>query len=438
MDRNKNIFRQIKWSFLFKILAFIVYYISISYQVKILGNELYGVWATLLSIVTWVVFFDFGLGNGIKNHLTKALSLNNTTEAKEIIMTGYISITIISILLFLFVYIFSSFANLQSIFNTMLLTQDQLKIIVVLLFGFVFLHFVISFVKQFIFAIQKNALNEFEQFLFYTLLCGSLLYLYVSGYHSIESIVMVYGFSLIVSKLVLTIIFFTKNSHLIPSMKNFQKNIMGKLMNVGLSFFALQMVFIFIMLSDKIIITQLLGPKYVTSYDIVYRLFSVVQVLHGIVNAPLWSAYTEAYTKKEISWIINRLNKMRFFVFLLVGLAILLNIFSEQLISIWIGGQVQVSSSLVMMMTIYVVIVAWNNNYAFFLNAINAIKVQFYALLVGAILNIPLSIFFVKYFHMGNAGVVLATILSLSFFAIAGPIQTRAILNKVKTHDAHL
>jgi O-antigen/teichoic acid export membrane protein len=438
MDRNQNIFRQIKWSFLFKILAFIVYYISISYQVKILGNELYGVWATLLSIVTWVVFFDFGLGNGIKNHLTKALSLNNTTKAKEIIMTGYISITIISILLFLFVYIFSSFANLQSIFNTMLLTQDQLKIIVVLLFGFVFLHFVISFVKQFIFAIQKNALNEFEQFLFYTLLCGSLLYLYVSGYHSIESIVMVYGFSLIVSKLVLTIIFFTKNSHLIPSMKNFQKNIMGKLMNVGLSFFALQMVFIFIMLSDKIIITQLLGPKYVTSYDIVYRLFSVVQVLHGIVNAPLWSAYTEAYTKKEISWIINRLNKMRFFVFLLAGLAILLNIFSEQLISIWIGGQVQVSSSLVMMMTIYVVIVAWNNNYAFFLNAINAIKVQFYALLVGAILNIPLSIFFVKYFHMGNAGVVLATILSLSFFAIAGPIQTRAILNKVKTHDAHL
>ncbi|SMC09500.1 lipopolysaccharide biosynthesis protein [Nitratiruptor tergarcus] len=438
MDRNRNIFRQIKWSFLFKILTFIFYYISISFQVKILGSELYGVWATLLSIVTWVVFFDFGLGNGIKNYLTEALSLNNTIEAKEIIMTGYVSITIISILLFLFVYIFSSFANLQSIFNTTLLMQDQLKIIVVLLFGFVFLHFIISFVKQFIFAIQKNALNEFEQFLFYILLCSLLLYLYVFGYHSIESIVIVYGVALITSKLVLTIIFFTKNRHLIPSMKNFQKNIMGKLMNVGISFFALQMVFIFIMLSDKIIITQLLGPKYVTSYDIVYRLFSIVQVLHGIVNAPLWSAYTEAYTKKEIYWIISSLKKMGLFVFVLAGVAITLNVFSEQLISIWIGDQIQISKSLVMMMTIYVVIVAWNNNYAFFLNAINAIKVQFYTLLIGAILNIPLSIFFVKNFHMGNAGVVLATILSLSFFAIAGPIQARVILSKVKNNEAHI
>jgi O-antigen/teichoic acid export membrane protein len=438
MDRNKNIFRQIKWSFLFKILAFIVYYISISYQVKILGNELYGVWATLLSIVTWVVFFDFGLGNGIKNHLTKALSLNNTTEAKEIIMTGYISITIISILLFLFVYIFSSFANLQSIFNTMLLTQDQLKIIVVLLFGFVFLHFVISFVKQFIFAIQKNALNEFEQFLFYTLLCGSLLYLYVSGYHSIESIVMVYGFSLIVSKLVLTIIFFTKNSHLIPSMKNFQKNIMGKLMNVGMSFFALQLVSMFILLSDKIIVTQLLGPSEVTSYDIVYRLLSIVLIIHGIVNAPMWSAYTEAYTKKDYHWIHKSLKKMNLFVFVLIGLSLVLFLFSRQLIHIWIGQEIEMSGLLVGMIAVYVIVLAWCNNYAFFLNAINAIKVQFYTLLIGAILNIPLSIFFVKYFHMGNAGVVLATILSLSFFAIAGPIQTRAILNKVKTHDAHL
>lgn len=437
-SRNKNIFQQIKWSIVFKTLAFIVYYISISYQVKILGSELYGVWATLLSIVTWVVFFDFGLGNGIKNYLTKALSLNNITEAKQIIMTGYTSIAIISIILFILVYIFSSLVNLQSLFNTTILTQDQLKVIVILLFGFVFFHFIISFVKQFIFAIQKNALNEFEQFLFYVLLCGALLYLYAAGYQSIEMIVIVYGVSLILSKLVLTIIFFLKNSHLIPSIKNFQKNMMGKLMNVGVSFFALQLVSMFILLSDKIIITQLLGPSEVTSYDVVYRLLSIVLIVHGIVNAPMWSAYTEAYTQKDYPWIVKNLKKMNLFVFILIGLSLLLFLFSTQLIQVWIGQELEVSKLLVGMMAVYVIVLAWCNNYAFFLNAINTIKIQFYTLLIGAVLNIPLSIIFVKYFNLGNAGVVLATILSLSIFAIAGPIQTRTILAKMKRNDASI
>lgn len=433
MSRNINIFQQIKWSFLFKALAFIVYYISISYQVKILGSELYGVWATLLSIVTWVVFFDFGLGNGIKNYLTKALSLNNTKEAKEIIMTGYIAISIISILLFSSVVLLTTLFDLRSLFNTNLLTNLQLSYIVVFLFGFVFLHFIISFVKQFIFAIQKNALNEFEQLMFYVFLCSALVFLYVQEYQSILYIVFAYGISLMASKLILTAIFFVKNKNLIPSIQDFQKRIMGKLMNVGMAFFALQIVSMFILLSDKIIITQILGPIHVTSYDIVYRLFSIVLVMHGIVNAPMWSAYTEAYVKKDVSWIAKNIKKMKLFVHALILISIVLYIFTDEIIKLWIGDNIKVSSSLSSAMAIYVIVLAWCNNYAFFLNSINSIKVQFYTLLIGAVLNIPLSIYFAKYLNLGNTGVVIATIISLSLFAIAGPIQTHIILRKIQS-----
>lgn len=432
ISRNQNIFKQIKWSFLFKILAFIVYYISISYQVKILGTEFYGVWATLLSIVTWVVFFDFGLGNGIKNYLTQALSLNKIKEAKEIIITGYVVITIISIILFIIIALLTYNLNLTTIFNTKLLTNPQLQLIVITLFGFVFLHFIISFVKQFIFAIQKNALNEFEQLLFYSLLCVSLVLMYKEKVHEIIYIVLAYGVSLIVSKTILTIIFFIKNKNLIPSIKNFKKNIMKKLMKVGISFFMLQLVSMFILLSDKIIITQLLGPAEVTSYDITYRLFSIVLILHGIVNAPMWSAYTEAYTKKEINWIYKNLKKMKILVILLSGIAMILYLFSGELIQLWIGEKLKISNSLALMMAIYVIVLAWCNNYAFFLNAINNIKIQFYTLLIGALINIPLSIFFVKYLNLGNSGVVLATILSLSFFTIAGTLETKTILKRLK------
>ncbi len=431
-SRSKNIFQQIKWSFVFKSMAFLVYYISISYQVKILGTELYGVWATLLSIVTWVVFFDFGLGNGIKNYLTKALAKENILEAKEIIMTGYIAIAIISIILFIVIVISVSLFDLRQLFNTQLLTNTELKSIVITLFAFVSFHFIISFVKQFIFAIQKNALNEFEQFFFYSLLLLSLLYIYFKEYNSILAIVFAYGVSLILSKVTLTFIFFVKNKHLFPSIKNFQKTIMGKLMNVGMAFFALQLVYIFILLSDKIIITQLLGPTEVTSYDIVYRIMSVVLVLHGVVNAPMWSAYTEAYNKNDISWIKKNLKKMNYFIIILISIVVVLALFCKEIVSLWIGEDLQIQTSLVWAMGLYVIIVSWNNNYAFFVNSINKIKWQLIAYSIGAIINIPLSIYFAKYMHLGNTGIVYATIISLFFFSIVGYVQTNYLLNEDK------
>ena len=241
---------------------------------------------------------------------------------------------------------------------------------------------------------------------------------------------MAYGISLIISKLILTVIFFTENKHLLPTLKNFKKNIMGKLMNVGMAFFALQLVYIFILLSDKVIITQLLGPSQVTSYDIVYRIMSVVLVLHGVVNAPMWSAYTEAYNKNDISWIKKNLRKMNNFIIVLIALVVVLALFYKELVLLWIGEKLPIQTSLVWAMGLYVIIVSWNNNHAFFVNAINKIKWQLYAYSIGAIVNIPLSIYFAKYMHFGNTGVVLATIVSLSLFSIAGFIQTNIILSK--------
>lgn len=427
-NRNKNILKQIKWSFLFKILAFVAYYISISYQVKILGMELYGVWSTLLSIITWIVFFDFGIGNGIKNHLTKALSLNNIQESKEIIVTGYVAVFLIAICIFCIITLITSFFNLNNLFNTEILTNAELKNIIIILFLFISIHFVLSFVKQFIFAIQKNALNEFEQFLFYTILFLFLIVMYCLNSHDLLILVMIYGFSLVVSKIFLTIIFFYKNKSLTPSFKDFNKNILSKLVKIGGSFFLLQLVSMFILLSDKIIITQLLGPSYVSSYDITYRLFSVILIIHGIINAPMWSAYTEAFTKKEFKWIKKNLSKMNTIVFVLIFISIFLYLTDNFIIKYWIGNFFVVPNSLSFTMSIYVIVLAWCNNYAFFLNGINKIKGQFFSLLFGAIINIPLSIYFVKYLHYGDAGVVIATIISLSFFAIIGPIQTYRIL----------
>ena len=83
-------------------------------------------------------------------------------------------------------------------------------------------------------------------------------------------------------------------------------------------------------------------------------------------------------------------------------------------------------------MGIYTIINVWNSIFAYFLNGISALNVQMMTSIIAGIIIIPISILFARNFGLGNAGVVLGTIISLSLFAVAGPIQTYFELRKLK------
>jgi Na+-driven multidrug efflux pump len=89
-------------------------------------------------------------------------------------------------------------------------------------------------------------------------------------------------------------------------------------------------------------------------------------------------------------------------------------------------------------MAIYTFIMIWNNNYAYFLNGVSKLRVQLYTAVIGGAINIPISIFLAQNVGLGSAGVAVGSIISLSLFAIAGPLQSANILkNRIEVikHD---
>ena len=66
----------------------------------------------------------------------------------------------------------------------------------------------------------------------------------------------------------------------------------------------------------------------------------------------------------------------------------------------------------------------------YFLNGIGKIKLQLQLYVLGAIINIPISIYFVKYLDLGSSGVILGTTISIISMTIILPIQTFKILKK--------
>ncbi|MGK0701211.1 hypothetical protein ACR3I8_17565 [Priestia flexa] len=69
--------------------------------------------------------------------------------------------------------------------------------------------------------------------------------------------------------------------------------------------------------------------------------------------------------------------------------------------------------------------------FAYFLNGINKINGQLITVGLGAIFNIPLSIYFAKHLGFGAIGVVMATIICLLPFAIVGPIISKIEIKKI-------
>ena len=422
--RSQNYIKQIKGSFIFKGLAIFANFLSVPLMIKYLGVEHYGVWSTLLSIVSWVSLFDIGIGNGLRNKISESLAQENKEEVHRYISTAYIIIGIIATLLILIFLLMSEYIPWQKVFNITSVSNKDLQSVVNTTTIFLFLNFWISLINQVFNGFQKTSLVVFNQFLSNTFFLLAVFILYNFYESSLIKLAFAYGISLLSSSLILSFWFYKNNTEFIPRIRAFGLNYTKSITSLGLKFFIIQIAVIVIFTTDKILITQLFGPEYVASYDVVFKLFSVITIAHGVLMAPLWSAYSDAYHRSDMEWIKKTIkNQLKIYLLIIVA-TILLVFLSKPIINIWIGKNLVVADMLIVSMALFVLISTWNNIFAFFLNAISKLDVQLKTSVLAMMVNIPFSIVFVKFFKMEVYGIVFATFIALSFFAIFGAIQT--------------
>lgn len=426
--RTKTVKIHIVLSFVYKIIAIFLNLALIPISVKYLGVEQYGVWVTLLGILSWATFFDFGLGNGLRNKLGEAISSNKMTIAKTYVSTSYAVIGMIAFLSIILVILIAPLVPWCKVFNTYTINNHQLTSLVILTSCFIFLNLVLALCTQVLYANQKASFSTLRQFLVNLFAVSSI---YLISRHSSRNILYIglcYGLSMIFANLLLTLYNYIYHRDTFPSLKFIEIKEINKLTPTGLKFFLIQISSLIVLTCDKILITQLFGPKSVTTYDVAFRLFSIILIGHSVISEPLWSAYTDAYTRKDFFWINSVLSKLCLLIIPFAVITSILVFFSKPLIDFWIDDKINVQRSLTIFIGIYVIVRIWNSNFASFLNGISEIRLQMFTSLLMAITNIPLSYFFAKYLMMGNTGVIIGTIISLSYFSILGPFQSYKII----------
>ena len=428
-ERTRNYLHQIKGAIVYKVVGMLASFLAIPLMIRYLGQEQFGVWSTLLTVMSWIVFFDLGVGNGLRNKVAEALAKNAKVEAANYIASGYSLIGLIALVLWTLVTGLSFFVPWQAVFNTQAIPETTLRLAVQVSIFFVVLNFWTGLISAILGAVQKTAMTALGQLVSNVF---ALLFVFVltkTTEATITCLALAYGVSLVIANIGLSWWFYHGNPELRPKL-HLDKQHVNPLLSVGMQFFTIQIAVLIIFTTDKILIAQLLGPEYVTQYDVVFKLFGLITFAHALISAPLWSAYTDAYHRSDMTWIKRMLHKQMMIFGGVIVAAFIVSLLAKPIISLWIGHEMTVSQPLVISICLFSLVSTWNNIFAMFVNGVGEIKLQLYTAVIAMVINTPLAILFVKWFGLGLSGVVMATVSSLLLAAVALPIQVNQIIRK--------
>jgi O-antigen/teichoic acid export membrane protein len=416
-------------SFTLKGLSILSGFVLVPLTLDYVGVEQYGIWLTLSSIIGWIAFMDLGMGNGMKNKLAAAFALNDRENAKKYVSTTYVGLSVVFGIFAIVFLIATPFLDFAQLLNTTAVDRKELFWVVQIVFMFFILGFILRLIGVVLLSDNRSAMNNaiLPVSNIISLLIIYILTLTTKG--SLLKLSITYAGITPIMFLGLTLFFFSKEyKYLTPSLKYVDLNYFKEIFNLGFKFFVLQIAVLVIFTTDNIIITRLLGPQHVTPYNIAFRYFNLINMAFGIILQPTWAAYANAYARQDIKWIRGVMRKMVLIYAGFMALALIMFTFSQIFYRFWIGDKLYVGELLSLFMVTSVMLTCWGNLFVMFINATGKIKLQLYITLAGALINIPLSIYFASNLGMGSAGVILATCISIFPGTFIYPYQYKRIV----------
>ena len=433
MNKNKIQKKNILLGITFKGMSIFLNFLVVPILISFLGKIEYGVWVTVFSIVNWIFSFDLGIGQGLRNKLTEALSVKDDVKASQIISTSYVFISIFALIILILGIVSIYFINFQDLLNYKGKTSYYLQNFVLLSLLFSVTNFILSLYKKLYLAVHRSFMVEMINVFFQVFYLTTILsWIYFSLDKSLISLIVIFGVLNIIVSIVATFVFLKTKKNISLSFKNFNSKEGKLLFGLGSKFFIINISLLVILSTDNIIISNLLGPVFVTDYFTVQKVFQFLIVIFSVVLAASWALYSEAITNKDFNWIRENLKKMNFYFLGIVVLGFFIYFFIENILNIWIGENIIViPKGLALCNLIYTFIFCFTNIYMFFINASNKINLQMYLYVFGAVVNIPLSILFVKILD-SSTGVILSTIICFLPLLIMMPLQAKKIIKQLK------
>lgn len=432
---NTNIISNIIGSFLVRGGALVLALFTLPAYMNYFGDQrVLGLWYTALSVLSWILTFDLGIGNGLRNHLVGALVVGDTVKAKQYISSSYIMTGLVVIATYTVSYFLFPYIRWNTVFNISdtIISQKTLLEVVHIIFMGIMLQFLLRLVTSVLFAFQKSAIPSFLILISTAIQLISVLSIKSHDAETnLKTMAIVYVLAVNVPLIVASILVFsTKMKKVRPSFRFFDKGIAASVMRLGGTFFWIQIMYMIITTTNEFLITWFVGPEKVVEYQIYNRLFFLVGSIFSMALTPIWSAVTKEFSRKNYTWI-NKLYKILIY---LAGLAVLCEMLFipllQFIVNIWLGDNaIKVNYFYALAFAISGSIFIWNAVLSSIANGIGELKPQLILFTFAAFAKIPVA-FLIYQFYNGWITVIVANIVVMIPYSIIQPIWLKKVLNK--------
>lgn len=427
-DRSRMLRKNIILSAVCKMAGLAVSLLIVPATLGYLDIEVYGVWLTLTSVLYWFTFFDVGLGNGMRNYLTKSISEGNLAQGRAYLSTALVVISGIAVGMAVILSIPVSVLDFSRLFNTRVVSGENLRLVVVVAMFFALANLVVKNIGYVFIAYQRYAVSDFLA------LAGNLiaLLLIVLLTYTTEGnllyVVMAFTATPVLIYTLAAIPVFAKYPQLRPSLKAFDISLTRQIVGKGLGFFIIQITSCLVIFgSSNLFIARYAGPSEVTVYNIAYKFFHLIAIAYTIIISPMWNAYTDAYVKSDYAWIKKTFSKaVRFWVLSVAGGGLML-LLAPWFYRVWVGGSIEVPFVVSLTTFAYISMFNLNNCVTYLLNGLNKIRVQIITSVVFTALYLLLVGCFGKY--DGIIGVTVSMAFCYGAMALIHAYQCGLLIN---------
>lgn len=426
-ERSIRVKRNILVSFVCRSVGLALGFVLVPVMLGYLNPVRYGIWLTLVSIVGWFGFVDLGLGNGLRNRFAEALARDDRQLARIYVSTSYALLAAVVLGVYAIFLALRPFLDWQRILKAPTGLTDDLGAVVGIVFTFFLLQILIRLIGTMLIAEQKSAVNDILDTTGVLIAWVVVVALSRTTEASLTYLAWGVGSSYVVVYGVVSLVLFRgRYRSFTPSLAHVNFSYARDLSGLGVRFFLLQVSGVVIFSTDNIIITRLFGSSFVPPYMVSMKYFGLLSAVFSVLLFPFWSAYTEAFQKGDYDWIRIIVRKITgVWALLSAGAVVMLGV-SGIAYKLWIGDALRIPFCLSALMAMFTIISMWNAIFAYFVNGVGKIRLQVYSNVTGGLINIPLSIFFARFF--GVSGVILATIVCIFPASVLLPIQYRKII----------
>lgn len=399
-----------------------------------------GLWYTLLSVLTWINMFDFGLTNGLRNRLVKPIEEHQYAKISEYISSTVYALIVISAIILaggLALLLAFDINNLLNVSDATISYAGMRITTVILLIG-ITVSFILKVNTSINYALQVSFVNDINTFL--SSLIPLLFIVFTRKLEiSLDNKLIIMAIVHVIATWLPTLVSFVVVKHtnsVLSQVKlscQYMNHTVAKdITKFGVSFFVVQAAFLLITQTNEFMISAFFSPDVVVSFRAYNSLFLIVGSIFQVALSPVWSSVTKASIQKDFVWL-RKLQKKLYFVSLLAFFVELLVVpFTGTIFRIWLKeNAVPVDYRIAFLFAVYGGLYILNVVVTTVANGLGKLKIQTIFYSIGAVMKIPIVYFSSKLFPNSWFVVILVNVVALLIFCLAQTIWLHRFIQKV-------